>query len=380
MPHVPLLRVLWIAGLAVANGGEGPQGPEITDPKVAALAKEVADKGWIAFGFLNKRGDMDLFVMRPNGTELRRMTDTPEYHEGGPRFSPDGKKIIYRRIKKFAKVHHNDWGFQGRLILADADGSNPVPLGADGKLAWASWSPDGKRIGCLTRKGVEIIDLATKKVVRKIPRKGIYQQLFWSPDGKWFCGVTNCYGEMWTVARLNAETGEINPLHKFDPRSGGDGSHGPKRRARGAECTPDWFPDGKCVLFSHKPFFGKETKTWTQLWMADGDGTRSRMVFGQERRHLYGGLISPDGKYVLFSRVWLDGAAGLLTGRRMGLIRFGDVPQIGPRSEDLRKQFPDAKEAVILDLPVGWEPDWTYTDIFAGGDTPSIPKKTAAKR
>lgn len=330
------------------------------DPRVAELAREVHDKGWIIFGLGSLQEGMDLYLMRPDGSDKRQITNTPEYYEGGARFSHDGRKLIYRRISRDAKIHHNQWGGQGNLILANADGSDPVVFGKDGEYAWASWSPDGKQIACLTRKGIQIVDMATKKVVRELPRKGIYQQLFWSPDGKWFCGVSSAYGQMWTVVRMSLETGEINSIKKFSKVASttAPGFFG------GAECTPDWFPDSKHVLFSHNPFtVGREG--YTQLWMADGEGKDARLVYGEEGRHLYGGTVSPDGKYILFNRVREDGAAGLLTGDRMGLMRLGDAPIICGQSPELRKRHPKAHDGPVLQLPVGWEPEWTYVDVLA---------------
>ena len=38
-----------------------------TDPKMAALAREVRGKGWIAYGARSAKGDWDLFLCRPDG-------------------------------------------------------------------------------------------------------------------------------------------------------------------------------------------------------------------------------------------------------------------------------------------------------------------------
>lgn len=328
------------------------------DADVAKLAKEVAKRGWIVYGAGSPQKGMDLWMMRPDGSDKHRVTNTPEFYEGAPRLSPDGRKMLYRRVPRGRKLHHNQWGAQGNLVLADADGSNPVVLGKEGEFAWASWSPDGKKMSYLTRRGIRIVDLATKEVLRRLPRKGIYQQLFWSPDGKWFCGVSSAYGEQWTVVRMNAKTGELNALNKFSENTA---SHGPGSRG-GAECTPDWFPDSKHVLFSHFPIAGGTTG-YTQLWMADGEGKRAKFIFGQDGRHIYGGCLSPDGKYVLFNRVRQDGAAGLYTGDTMGLMRFDDAPTIAGNSLRLRKLHPEARDGPVLTLPIGWEPDWTYAEI-----------------
>ena len=88
-------RVFWLlvlaAGLLPTRGVLAAQ-----DEKVAQLAKEVSGKGWIAYASRGDNGTWDLFLMRPDGSGRRNITNTPDYEEGGPRFSPDGKKLLYR--------------------------------------------------------------------------------------------------------------------------------------------------------------------------------------------------------------------------------------------------------------------------------------------
>src|SRR3954468_18122324 len=164
-----------------------------SDPRVAALAKEVRTLGWIMFSAPTEAGDWDLFVMRPDGSRLRNITNTPDVSDMGVRFSPDFQRMLYRRIAKDKKLPHDGWGAMGILTIANSDGSNPVRYGGDGDFPWATWSPDGTQIACLTPKAIQIVDLASKNVVRTLDRKGIYQQLFWSPDGRWFTGPANHY-------------------------------------------------------------------------------------------------------------------------------------------------------------------------------------------
>ncbi len=314
------------------------------DPRAAALAKEVARKGWIAYGARSAKGDWDLLLMRPDGSSAQNVTNTPTFSEAAPRFSPDGKKLLYRRLRKDAKISHDQWGFQGQLVVADADGSNPVVYGKEGEYPWASWSPDGKQIACLTRKGILIVELASRKVLRTMPRQGTYQQLFWSPDGAWFCGVTNHFGESWTVARIDARTGEIGAVSSF------------------RNCTPDWFPDSKRLIFSNRPK-NQAGYGWTQLWMAGVDGKTRGLIYGQDGQHVYGGCVSPDGKYVLFTMGSKDGSGADKAGAPMGLMRLTDAPTIGGESKALRKVHPKTKDGPVLTLPMGWEPHWTYADV-----------------
>ena len=67
--------------------------------------------------------------------------------DGGPVFSPDGKRIVYSR---YNDPELNKW----RLLEADADGGNEKVLNAEpapvGPPALLSWSPDGQRIAIST--------------------------------------------------------------------------------------------------------------------------------------------------------------------------------------------------------------------------------------
>jgi Tol biopolymer transport system component len=326
------------------------------DPRTAQLAKEVRPKGWIVYSAKTGKGDWDLFLMRPDGSERRNITGTPGFNEIGGRFSPDGKKILYRRIPLDVKVNHDIWGRTGELVIANADGSNPVDYG---EFPWASWSPDGTQVACLTRNGIEFYDLATKKMIRTLDRKGIYQQLYWSPDGQSLTGTANAFGAAWTVVRMSVSTGEANAV------------------AKNQNCTPDWLPDSRHIIYSSRPLGqtdadgGAAAKAvgqrigygWTQLWMADLEGQERKLLYGEDGRHIYGGAVSPDGKYVLFTRSLTDGNEDSAI---MGLMRLSDAPTIGGDSPGLRTLHPQTKDGPVLSLGPGWEPHWSYARLGGG--------------
>src|SRR6185295_17286267 len=105
--------------------------------------------------------------------------------------------LLYRRLKRTEKIEGNRYGEQGSLLVVNTDGTGERILGADGELPWASWSSDGQEFATLSIKGVSFVDSTTGQSRRTFPRKGFFQQLTWSPDGKSLIGVANSFGTGW---------------------------------------------------------------------------------------------------------------------------------------------------------------------------------------
>lgn len=313
-------------------------------PRDARLAAELHTLGWIVFSAQTQHGDWDLFLMRPGGSERRALTETSEFNEAGARFSPDGKRLLYYRMAKSDAVDNNTYGTFD-LVLADANGSNAVVYGRD--FRWASWGPDGQQLACLAPKGIQIIDVASRQVVRKLARQGIVEQLVWSPDGKAFIGTANGLGAFWNIGRLPASGEKINAVSETERYN----------------CTPDWHPDSRHILYARGIIPKQDMRA--QLWMASEDGQEKAMLYAEEGRHIYGACAAPDGKYLLFTRSVEDLGAVGKSQTTMAVVRWADTPMLGDESAALRKQFPNAKPARWLDLGPGWEPHWTYSEAPA---------------
>ncbi len=160
------------------------------DDKTARLAQEVGRKGSIVYAARGDNGTWDLFLMRPDGSERRNITNTPDFEEGGPRFSPDGKRLLYRRFARGTVINHDLWGFQGNLMISDPDGSNAVQVGGDREFPWASWSPDGKHVAYFSDKTGEY-ELYTRPSdgtgrEKQVTQGGTVFRYWplWSPDSK----------------------------------------------------------------------------------------------------------------------------------------------------------------------------------------------------
>ncbi len=333
-------------GCSLAGAAENPE----TDPGALELAKEVASKGWILFSTKTPQGDYDLFLSRPDGSAKRNLTKTPEWNEYGGRFSPDSKRMLYRRHKAGQETNHDRWGALGTLVVANADGSNPVVQGGEGEWPWASWAPDGKRFACLyKREGkITIIEAESKKLLKEMPRQGIFQQLFWSSDGKRLCGTANLNGQDWNILAIDVETGRATLL------------------TRALNCTPDWFQaDPARVIYSNRtPGLGSEYG-WTMLMQAAADGKSRTLLYGERGRHIYYGCTSPDDAYVIFSTPPADGRME----DQMVIVRLADTPIIPGDYKELKALYPGAKQGPAFRLKeTGFEPHWTYADVGGKAD------------
>ncbi len=73
----------------------------------------------------------ELYVMDRDGKNVRQLTHAPNCYNGGPFFSPDGKRVIFRSDRK-----EKD---RLQLYVINADGSGERALTDD--LHWVQWGP-----------------------------------------------------------------------------------------------------------------------------------------------------------------------------------------------------------------------------------------------
>jgi TolB protein len=88
----------------------------------------------------NRSGNLELYIMDADGSNVRQLTHAPGCYNGGPFFSPDGKRVIFRSDRK--KKDHL------QLYVINADGTGEKAL--TDNLEWVYWAPywykDGKHI------------------------------------------------------------------------------------------------------------------------------------------------------------------------------------------------------------------------------------------
>jgi Tol biopolymer transport system component len=137
------------------------------------------DGHWIAFASLRDSRYWELYVMRPDGADLQRLTWWEDASDLSPSWSPDGTKIA------FASKRDGNW----EIYTMDRDGGNLARLtdnpADDTNPAWA---PDGSRIAFVsTRDGyaeIYVMSITGGQVtnISNAPYSSEHGPT-WSPDG-----------------------------------------------------------------------------------------------------------------------------------------------------------------------------------------------------
>ncbi|MEL7497278.1 MAG: M20/M25/M40 family metallo-hydrolase [Planctomycetota bacterium] len=133
---------------------------------------------------------MDIFIMNADGSNVRQLTDVPGY-DGGPFFSPDGKKICWRRF--------SEDGLKAEIMTMNIDGSEQKQLTNLNAMSWAPYfHPSGKYLIFTTNRHgfgnfeLYLVDAAGKsKPVRVTDTDGFDGLASFTPDGKRMTWTSN---------------------------------------------------------------------------------------------------------------------------------------------------------------------------------------------
>ncbi|MEE8278804.1 MAG: hypothetical protein V3R89_08815 [Thermoanaerobaculia bacterium] len=141
----------------------------------------------------------EIYIMRADGSEQRRLTDAPGY-DGGPFFFAGGAKIVWRRFDKE--------GLIADIWTMEADGSDPCQITDFGAMSWGPYvHPSGDYIFFASNKlgfgnfELFIVDVEGKKEpVRVTYTDGFDGLPVPSPDGRSLA---------WTSTRHGGDAGQI---------------------------------------------------------------------------------------------------------------------------------------------------------------------------
>ena len=141
----------------------------------------------------------EIYIMRADGSGQKRLTSTPGY-DGGPFFTPDGKRIVWRRF--------DESGLIADVWTMNPDGSDARQITDFGAMSWAPYfHPSGEYIIFASNKlGFENFELfmvdaqGTKEPVQVTYSPGFDGLPVPSPDGKQLA---------WTSSRSGGSAGQL---------------------------------------------------------------------------------------------------------------------------------------------------------------------------
>jgi WD40 repeat protein len=257
-----------------------------------------------------------LFVMRPDGSEVRKVVSVKDYlFCGSPRWSHDGKRLVFDG--------RNPMGDANRLFAVDADGGNLASVGPGSHADWSPddqqfafaaglntslkkgvwvqnvdgrgdqwlaaglaprWSPDGSLIALVAGGGLHVLD-QIESGQRPLFEPGdkitaVRPGFDWSPDGTQLAAAVERDGN-WEVVIVSA-----------------DGSPAGLRTRLVAQADSlAWSPDGKTLIVA---LWNEEKQEHRlQLLEVEGDAPPQEIPGqqGDNREPAY----SPDGKWLAFA-------------------------------------------------------------------------------
>jgi Tol biopolymer transport system component len=189
---VAAAMIVGCSGSGTTASSSSSAAPTTTVPQAAVTGHPATPlptptvAGTIAFCNVVKPGgggDADIYLVRPDGSRLLRLTRFPGWEEC-PTWSPDGKKIAFTRYPE-GSTH----GEQASVWVMNADGSGGQRLTSDGCTA-PSWSPDGTTIAFtrfLSSGAREVFVMnADGSGKRAVVRSESHQDELpvWTPDGR----------------------------------------------------------------------------------------------------------------------------------------------------------------------------------------------------
>jgi Tol biopolymer transport system component len=184
----------------------------------------------------SKDGQWVAYVSYPEGTLWRSKADGSEklqlsyqpLHAMLPRWSPDGKKILFMDLPT---------GKPGRTYLVSAEGGSPQNLMAEepDQQIDPNWSPDAGKIvfggNPPDITAIHVLDLKTNQVSTLPGSEGFFSPR-WSPDGRY-------------IAALRADALAV-VLYDFETQQW-------SQLAKGGVGYPSWSKDGHYVYFMRAP-------------------------------------------------------------------------------------------------------------------------------
>jgi TolB protein len=316
-----------------------------------------------------------LYLIRPDGTDLRRLTAT-DASVGGAAWSPDGARLA------FYEASPADWRAMGtdfmggpsiatsqivtldintgvRRLLTSGPGRKYAPKWNRGGVVAYTRGDIGEKRGA--RQRVNYLSHAISFTDGRPDVVGVYSNVNWSPDG----------GRIVFHRGLDAEWPPVTPTFTRDARFS----------TVRAGVYPSYSPDGR-RLMTNTAYAGQFKNT---ILVMNADGTNRRAVFEHPNQNALAPVWSPAGDRIAFGlgAFFAGGRAGMSAhlaviaadGSGLKMLTSGEgnygFPSWSPDGNRLVARSsgaPGSKGLVIVDVASG-----SMTPLTAGPQNDNFP-------
>ncbi|HRJ75853.1 MAG TPA: SH3 domain-containing protein [Anaerolineales bacterium] len=198
----------------------------------------------------------DIYIVKVDGTELRRLTYNPRYNKRDIAWSPNGEYLLVAMGINGSDLY---------LIHVDS-GEIAKRLTSSGNNYVATWSSDGNKIAYLEDSVLSIMDLTDETLHQiKIPSDYGILDISWSPNDEYIAFVSSSNDSKCSdISLININTEKIINLTSSEYH----------------EISPDWSPDGSKLIFARSVLpcdevIGKEN--W-DIYLTDMLGEEQEIV------------------------------------------------------------------------------------------------------
>ena len=271
----------------------------VASPTSASVVPTAPPGSVLAILFSSHRGgvhDSEIYVMNMDGSGERKVTDN-RGHTWGPRFSPDGTKLVYSST------------VPGEHTVHDAEGGGLTGSG-NHDVYVADFSGDS---------------IANLQTVNSNNITAGYTSWdngwSWSPDGQWIAFTSDRAGN-WEIYKMTTDGKTIVRLTENPAQDG----------------WPWWTPDGQHILFS------SNRSGQSEIFMMNADGSNVVQLTNiPDRSNLYP-AVSSDGKKVVFSSqltsvnegdIYIMNIDGTGLTRLTNTVALNNIPSFCPDNEHI---------------------------------------------
>ena len=223
--------------------------------------------------------ELSLYVIQPDGQGLRRLTSAGA-SAGSPRWSPDGKRIVFYEVPTaltFAARVQGQGRVTSQIVLIDvASGARTEHTAGPGlKVSPQFLSAD--RIGYLVKAAPEAAQAGLAFTSGGKGTSGAFRNPAWSPDG-----MHVVYHKIDFTARPQNQQ-----LYSWDP----------DLDVRYTDVFPQFSRSGKLAISDIKNLANTARAT---ISVMDADGSNSKVVFSDPSGQAFVPTWSPDGQWIAF--------------------------------------------------------------------------------